>query len=292
MPLANFRCYSRSFITSLSHSPLVSLGLPPDIFRVVRELGCSSTWPTRRTYRAGKQVKREWELKRFLPLGYVNARSIRNKTARIQQHIESLDLDVLTITETWATDALDGDDHLRRACPPGYSFLHTAREKSNGGGVAIIHRSTIGVAGSKAASECSGFSSFEFVGALLSVCSIYIDLLVIYRPPLNSISLFLEEFTSLLERLASSATKTIIVGDFNIHFEKKRTSSIPEKFSSLIGSFGWIQHAEGPTHTDGHTLDLVISRAADNLVASCDVAGLFSDCSHVERRGWVSELSE
>ena len=75
----------------------------------------------------------------------------------------------------------------------------------------------------------------------------------------------------------SSATKTIIVGDFNIHFEKKRTSSVPEEFSSLIGSFGWIQHAEGPTHTDGHTLDLVISRAADNLVASCEVAGLFSD---------------
>ena len=105
-------------------------------------------------------MKREKELKRFLPLGYVNARSIRNKTALIQHHIESLDLDVLTITETWAKDALDGDDHLRRACPPGYYFLHTAREKSKGGGVAIIHRSTIGVAGSKAASDCRSFSSF------------------------------------------------------------------------------------------------------------------------------------
>jgi hypothetical protein len=208
MPKADFCGFARSFIPSLSHSPLVSLRLPPDIFSVIRKLGFSSTQPTRRTYRAGKQVKREMEMKRFIPLGYVNARSIRNKTARIQQHIESLDLDVLTITETWAKDALDGDDHLRRACPPGYSFLHTAREKRNGGGVAIIHQSTIGVAGSKAASECSSFSSFEFVGALLCVNSIYIDLLVIYRPPLNSISLFLEEFSSLLERLASSTTKT------------------------------------------------------------------------------------
>lgn len=129
----------------------------------------------RRTYRAGKQVKHERDMKRFLPLGYVNARSIRNKTARIQQHIESLDLDVLTKTETWAKDALDGDDYLRRACPPGYFFLHTAREKSNGGGVAIIHRRTIGVAGSKAARECRSYSSFEFVGALLSVhCPLYL----------------------------------------------------------------------------------------------------------------------
>ena len=276
MPKADFCCFARSFITSLSHSPLVSLRLPPDIFRVIWKLGISSTQPTRRTYRAGKQVKRERELKRFIPLGYVNARPIRNKTARIQQHIESLDLDVLTITETRAKDALDGDDHLRRACP-GYSFLHTAREKRNGGGVAIIHRSTIGVAGSKAASECSSFSSFEFVGALLCVNPIYIDLLVIYRPPLNSISLFLEEFSSLLERLASSTTKTIIVGDFNIHLDKKKSSSVAEEFCSLIGSFGWFQHAEGPTHTDGHTLDLVISRAADKIVARCNVAGLFSD---------------
>ncbi len=182
MPTANLRCFARSFITSLSHSPLVSPRLPPDIYRVIRELGFSSTRPTRRSYRAEKQVKRKRELKRFLPLGYVNARSIRNKTALIQQHIESLDIDVLTITETWAKDALDGDDHLRQACPPGYSFLHTAGEKSNGGGVAIIHRRAIGVAGSKAASECSSFSSFELVGALLCVHSIYIDPLVIYRP--------------------------------------------------------------------------------------------------------------
>ncbi len=66
---------------------------------------------------------------------------------------------------------------------------------------------------------------------------------------------------ALLKRLASSTTKTIIVGDFNIHLDKKKRSSVPEEFSSLIASFGWIQHAEGPTHTDGHTLDLVISRA-------------------------------
>jgi hypothetical protein len=41
---------------------------------------------------------------------------------------------------------------------------------------------------------------------LCYVSTIYTDILVIYRPPLNSISLFLEEFTSLLERLASSTT--------------------------------------------------------------------------------------
>lgn len=89
-------------------------------------------------------------------------------------------------------------------------FLHNAKEKCDGGGVAIIHTNTIGVAETKAASECRRFSSFEFVGSLLFVNSICIDLLVIYYPPLNGISLFLEDFNSLLQRVASSTTKTII----------------------------------------------------------------------------------
>jgi hypothetical protein len=82
------------------------------------------------------------------------------------------------------------------------------REMEGGGGV-IIHRSTIGVAGSKAASECSSFSSFEFVGALLCVNSIYIDLLVIYRPPLNSISLLRGVF------FTSGATSLLNYEDYN-----------------------------------------------------------------------------
>ena len=46
---------------------------------------------------------------------------------------------------------------------------------------------------------------------------------------------------------------------------------------SLLDSFGMEQHADGPTHIRGHTLDLVISRATDNLVQSCEVGSFVSD---------------
>lgn len=77
-------------------------------FFVIRELGVSSTCPTRGAFHAGKQVKREREMKRFLPFGNENARSILNKTTWIKQYIKSLDLAVLTIKETW-TKSLDLD---------------------------------------------------------------------------------------------------------------------------------------------------------------------------------------
>ena len=113
MPMAITRSLTSSFIRAQSHSPRISLKLEKAVFIEWRKLGIIFAPPTRRSYRAGAQVRREYALKQFLPLGYVNARSIRNKIPRLQQHIESLDLDVLAITETWAKSAEDGDDLLR-----------------------------------------------------------------------------------------------------------------------------------------------------------------------------------
>ncbi len=103
-------------------------------------------------------MRREYAFKQFLPLGYVNARSIRYKIPRLQQHIESLDLDMLAITETWAKTAEDGDDLLKRACPHGYLFVHSARCTGRGGGVAIVYRDTFRSFDSeavKAAGDCT-----------------------------------------------------------------------------------------------------------------------------------------
>jgi hypothetical protein len=90
---------------------------------------------------------------------------------------------------------------------------------------------------------------------MLCVNSVSIDLLVIYRPPLNCINRFFTEFNSLLERLPPSTKKTLLMGDFNIHVDNV-DENVPALFSSLLKSFGWCQHAKGPTHTEGHTLDL------------------------------------
>ena len=62
--------------------------------------------------------------------------------------------------------------------------------------------------------------------------------------------------------------KLIIAGDFNVHWDKQ---SNPERqqLEDLLHSFGLIQHVNDSTHSDGHTLDLLITHADDNLVSSC-----------------------
>ena len=61
-----------------------------------------------------------------------------------------------------------------------------------------------------------------------------------------------------------------------MHLDK---SSDPEaiQLRSLLDSFGMEQHVDGPTHIRGHTLDLVISHATDNLVQSCEMGSFVSD---------------
>ena len=48
----------------------------------------------------------------------------------------------------------------------------------------------------------------------------------------------------------------ILVGDFNVHFEKT-DSNDHILLSNLMASYGLSQLVSGPTHKRGHTLDLV-----------------------------------
>ena len=42
------------------------------------------------------------------------------------------------------------------------------------------------------------------------------------------------------------------------------------KFNKVLESFSLVQHVNGPTHKKGHTLDVIITRAADELVTSIE----------------------
>ena len=59
----------------------------------------------------------------------------------------------------------------------------------------------------------------------------------------------------------------MIAGDFNFHVDNI-TDKTSQDFLGLIDSFNLKQHVFSPTHRAGHTLDLLITRADDDLVAS------------------------
>ena len=65
-----------------------------------------------------------------------------------------------------------------------------------------------------------------------------------------------------LESVILSPESLILSGDFNFHMD---IASVRDArvFSDLPTSMGLKQHVTVPTHTSGHTLDLLITREHD-----------------------------
>src|SRR4051812_11692747 len=87
-------------------------------------------------------------------------------------------------------------------------------------------------------------------------------------PKLHS---FQAEFSTLLEDLISSPTELIITGDFIFHVDDPNSPS-GSSFLTLLDTFGLSQLVSFPTHTAGHTLDLLITRSSSTLFSDIDYA--------------------
>ena len=72
----------------------------------------------------------------------INAQSCRNKALAIADHIIEHNIDVMAICETWLKYKRD-TSVIKDMLPNGYSIEHTPRPIGKGGGVAIIHRSSL-----------------------------------------------------------------------------------------------------------------------------------------------------
>ena len=70
---------------------------------------------------------------------------------------------------------------------------------------------------------------------------------------------------------------TLLEGRFQQRHVDVVGNATARKLLSLIDSHGLTQNVLSPTHLDGHTLDLVISRPSDNVVSGCVVSALIED---------------
>ena len=132
-----------------------------------------------------------------LRLACVNARSLRNKTADVVDHVVNSNVDMCVVTETWLKDA--DSVTIAALSPDGYCFQNSPRENDrSGGGVGVMYKSIIGTKLIHA-NQCS---SFEFSEWNVTIQNHVIKLVAVYRPPSSSthpqpMSLFFEEFSTL-----------------------------------------------------------------------------------------------
>ena len=180
------------------------------------------------------------------------------------------------LSETW----IDENNHhtCDQFTPIGYSTNHIPRKERHGGGVAIVTKNSLRAS----PMDSSRFSSFEHAVVRLKGKDTYIIAIVVYRPPGHISQHFLLEFAQLLEKHSLTQDRILICGDFNIHFDNHSDNSVTN-FRTLLNEFGLTQHAHGPTHISGHTLDLVITRSDDDLLRNTpQTTQLFSDHYAIE----------
>ena len=215
-------------------------------------------------------------------IGCVNARSVSNKAAMLSYVIADERLDAVVITETWH----EGPDSssLRRLTPPGYRFIDAARpippgasvntvDFQNHGGLALVHRTAV-----KFQKRSLGIdiTTFEYLFGFASTSKGHFVLLGVYRPGSQVLSsTFFSDLSQLFERLSTYNCPVVVCGDFNVHVDD-RTDVHALHPQQLLESFGYVQHVTGPTHSAGHTLDLVIARS-DTEISAVRVGGMISD---------------
>ena len=191
-------------------------------------------------------------------LATLNARSMKNKAASLADMVSSKKIDILAITETWLKPS-DTFSCLSDLTPPEFSLLHKPGTHGRGGGVGFLISNEFKVTDytipSFSTFECiclkvSG-SSFEglvlcmyqvsgssFEGLVLCMYQVSGSsfeglVLCMYHPEPSHSDTFYQEFQELLELLIPLATEFYILGDSNLHLDKKQ-SPTTTKFAIFL----------------------------------------------------------
>ena len=78
--------------------------------------------------------------------------------------------------------------------------------------------------------------------------------------------LFFDEFTDLLERTEVRASPVIIAGDLDVHLDTVGDTAAA-KLLHILDMHGLTQHIAQPTHVHGHVLDVLITRAGQQITS-------------------------
>ena len=193
----------------------------------------------------------------FLKFAHMNVQSCRNKTVQIHEFITDNEFDVLFMTETWLYD--QGDEvYITDMTPDGYQIYSFPRCGRRGGGIALVSKCSL----KSISVKRLNYQSFEAVEAKLFHSSKSMSFVCLYRPPPSRVNKFIDkmfqdEFSGLVAYLASGTGESVIMGDFNYHFD---CTSCPyvKQLQTLFSDSCLTQLIHDPTHCRGHILDWMV----------------------------------
>ena len=234
--------------------------------------------PKNRTSNNKDYLKKKNYTDKNITLALWNAQSVRNKTSEIKRFRKENDIDIYLIVESWLNESQHKTIASLKSAENDLKMV--PRVGRTGGGICCIHKKQINIK----QVETPPTKTFEIMELLLTVGSLQVTLVTIYRPQSSnknkySMEEFHNEFTDILVRYHLIKHEVIILGDFNFHVNKHDDKDAKE-FIEILENFNLIQHIVGPTHREGNTLDLLITRKK-SLVNHYEIVDSISDHSNI-----------
>ena len=207
-----------------------------------------------------------------------NGWSIRNKLTFIMAYLTDEDVDIAFVQETWIRKS-DGN-LLTEIREYGYEVItyRKTRKLDLGGGVAVIYKNRLKIRNIK----CKNYPSFEHIQCQLTTEKGPINFINIYRPEYSTkhrftTKKFLQDFSDLLDPVASSNVPYFLVGDYNIHVELAKQDVLANQPTSFVNKINnakmfikvlnennITQLIDEETHDLHGTLDLLLTQT-DNV---------------------------
>ena len=212
----------------------------------------------------------------------MSAQNIRSLPAHhedllLQPHLK--ECDVICLTETWLTHTHPSGIFAIH----GYQLLRQDRNHAAGGGLCCYVKSSITCSEGPPLLQCAHTEVQSLI--LQPPKKPEFLLIIVYRRPSASRSIFSGYFCLLLKELIRQQKTIVIVGDLN--FDLLTSIHSPE-VQSVLDTAKIKQHVKKPTHRTGSLLDHVYT---NNHVTVHQNASLYSDHDMIWICYWTDILS-
>ena len=178
-------------------------------------------------------------------------------------------VDLFFVTETWLSAQGDKAKTVELA-PSGFDMKSFPRQsRSRSGGIAAVHKSTLGSNITSKTNFDFTHTSFEVVLASITLQQNTLHIFCLYRSPPNrqnnlTDSMFTEQLPDLHDYVNNLPVFVFLVGDMNIHFDNPLQSQTKQTLTTL-SLYDLVKVIKKLTHRCGHIIDWVIVRPDDDI---------------------------
>ena len=216
-------------------------------------------------------------------LTLVTKQALKNKDTILLHHLIEMKTDICIVTETWLKENDDTWLECSDISRNGYKIQTHNRNIRKGRGLAIVYRSNLNVS----VIEANQTRSMEYAIWKVNTGTVIINIIAIYHPPYSDINqstnaIFFDDLADIFEKHLMSLSNIVVVGDFNLHIDKKNDPGV-NLFKDMVQAFGLDCQLNFPTHQSGHTLNIILTDTIGTIkMSKCEPGVFLSDHCSVE----------